>query len=89
MFQNTIKVETGLSDFHMMTVSVLKTSYRKCKRKLFHFSNESFRCELMPLLCNESLSNEMSNDNFIEIVDNVLSLNHLNINMLGRMTSLL
>ena len=78
MFQNTIKVETGLSDFHMMTVTVLKTSYRKCKPKIIlyraykHFPNESFRSELMPLLCNERLSNEMSNDNFIEIVDTVL-----------------
>ena len=65
-----------------MTVTVLKTSYKKCKLNIFsyrdykHFSNESFRCELMPLLCNEHLPNKMSNDNFIEIVDIVL-LRHL------------
>ena len=82
MFQNTINVETGLSVFHMTTVTVLKTSYKKCKPNIIsyrgykHFSNESFRCGLMPLLCNERLSNKMSNDNFIEIVDNIL-LRHL------------
>ena len=65
-----------------MTASVLKTSYRKCKPKIIsyrdykNFSNESFRCELMPLSYNECHSNEMSNDNFIEIVDKVL-LRHL------------
>ena len=82
MFQNTINVETGLSDFHMMTVTVLKTSYKKCKPKLIsyrdykHFSNDNFRHELMPLLRNERLSKALSNDNFIEIVDNLL-LRHL------------
>ena len=43
-----------------------------------HFSNKSFRCESMTLLCNENLSNEMSNGNFIEIVDDVL-LRHLSL----------
>ena len=35
MFQNTINIETGLSDFHLMTVSVLKTSYKNCKPKVY------------------------------------------------------
>ena len=83
MLQNTINVETGLSDFYMMTVTVLKTSYKKCKPQIIsyrdykHFSNESFRCGLIPLLRNERLSNKMSNDNFVEIVDNMhLPLKH-------------
>ena len=37
MFQNTINVETGLSDFHMMTVTVLKTSYKKCKPNIISY----------------------------------------------------
>ena len=45
----------------------------KCKPEIIsfrdYFSNKSFHCELMPLLCTQHLSNEMSNDNFIEIVD--------------------
>ena len=28
-FQNSCDIETGLSDLHMMTVTVMKTSYRK------------------------------------------------------------
>ena len=35
MFQNT-NVETRLSDFHMMTVTVLKTSYKKGKPNNYH-----------------------------------------------------
>ena len=65
-----------------MTVTVLKTSYKKCKPKIIsyrdykHFSNDNFRHELLTLLSNERLSKALSNDNFIEIVDNLL-LRHL------------
>ena len=33
-FQNSIKIETGLSDFHKMTTAVLKTYFKKENPKL-------------------------------------------------------
>ena len=32
-FQNTIAISKGLSDFHMMTITVLKSSFKKNKPK--------------------------------------------------------
>ena len=46
-------VETGLSDFHEMVVSVFKTSFQKQKPNIFtyldyrHFDNEKFRESLI------------------------------------------
>ena len=51
-FQNTNVFETGLSDFHKMTVSVLKSHFPKQKpnivsyRSYKRFRNNSFRTEL-------------------------------------------
>ena len=51
-FQNTHTIETGLSDFHKMTVTVLKTSYKKQTPKIVsyrdykRFSNDNFNNEL-------------------------------------------
>ena len=59
MFQNTINVESGLSDVHKMTVTVLKTYFKKCKPKIIsnrdykHFSNLHFRMELLKKLSNQ------------------------------------
>ena len=47
-FQNSVTVETGLSDFHKMTLTVMKVFYKKQKtnivtyRNYKHFSNEAF-----------------------------------------------
>ena len=47
-FQNSATVETGLSDFHKMTLTVMKVFYKKQKpnivtyRNYKHFSNEAF-----------------------------------------------
>ena len=38
-FQNSCVVETGLSDFHKMVVTVMKTSYRKSQPKIIHYRN--------------------------------------------------
>ena len=52
-FQNTINVETGLSDYHKMTLTVLKTKYKKGRPKIMlyrdyiEFSNEYFISELI------------------------------------------
>ena len=47
-FQNSVTVETGLSDFHKMTLTEMKVFYKKQKtnivtyRNYKHFSNETF-----------------------------------------------
>ena len=77
MFQNTINVETGLSDFHLMTITVLKSYFKKCKPKIIayrdykYFSNSKFRTELMQLLFNQHRIYEMSNDEFSDIATNI------------------
>ena len=38
-FQNFYVVETGLSDFHKMVATVLKTSYRKSQPKTIYYRN--------------------------------------------------
>ena len=51
-FQHTTTVETGLSDFHKMAISVLKTTYPKAQPKIIyyrdykHFDLPKFRAEL-------------------------------------------
>ena len=48
-FQNSCVIETGLSDFHNMIVTVMKTSYRKIEPMVINyrdyksFCNEGFR----------------------------------------------
>ena len=55
-FQNSLNIETGLSDFHKMTVTVLKTTFPKVKPKIIlyrnyiKFSNYDFREEIIPLV---------------------------------------
>ena len=52
-FQNLCVIETGLSDFRKMIVTVMKTSYRKIEPKVINyrdyksFSNEGFRESLL------------------------------------------
>ena len=52
-FQNSCVIETGLSDFHKMIVTVMKTSYRKIEPRVINyrdyksFSNEGFRESLL------------------------------------------
>ena len=55
-FCNTCSIETGLSDFHKMIVSVMKTSFKKLPPKIIKyrnfskFSTESFTAELKTVL---------------------------------------
>ena len=50
-FQNTLVIETGLSDFHKLTVSVMKASFLKQVPKILnyrnYFNNDIFRNDLM------------------------------------------
>ena len=51
-FKNSCAIETGLSDFHKLAVSVMKTSYKKSEPKIItyrsykSFCNNNFRKEL-------------------------------------------
>ena len=52
-FQHTSVIGTGLSDFHMLTVTVFKSSFHKKEPKLFsyrkykYFNNDNFRNDLL------------------------------------------
>ena len=61
-FQSTCVIETGLSDFHLMTLTVMRKTFKKYQHRVINyrsykqFSNEAFR---------ESLINSLSNQVFI------------------------
>ena len=38
-FQNTNVIETGLSDFHKLTLTVMKSTFQKQVPKIFHYRN--------------------------------------------------
>ena len=69
MFQSTCIIETGLSDFHLMTVTVMRKTFKKLSPRIISyrsykdFSNETFRDCLVNNLSNEVFSN---NDNGLE-----------------------
>ena len=62
-FENTTNVDTGLSDFHRMTITVMKTFFKKKKPKIIsyrdykNFSNISFRNELLGRLNKTDINN--------------------------------
>ena len=69
-FQSACVVETGLSDFHMMTLTVMKKRFKKFQPKIFnyrsykHFRNEAFRETLLKNLSKEYFIN---NENGFQI----------------------
>ena len=77
-FQNSTVVETGLSDFHMLTVTVLKTSFRKRPPKLIKYRNYkqyshfNFQNEFTLLLTGIDL-NHISNDDYVSLFMEVLN----------------
>ena len=62
-FQSTYVVEAGLSDFHLMTLTVMRKGFKKYQPKIINyrsyknFSNEKHR---------ETLINNLSEENFID-----------------------
>ena len=52
-FQTTKVIETGLSDFHRLAITILKSSFRKQEPKMFNyrndlkFNNRNFRNDLV------------------------------------------
>ena len=80
-FQSTCALETGLSDFHLMTVTVMRKIFKKLKPRTInyryykHFSNEAYR---------ESLLDELSKEVFVNNGDGLQRFCDININVLNR-----
>ena len=76
-FQNSSVIETGLSDFHKLTITVLKTSFRKKPPKIIryrsykNFSNVNFRHDLNYYISNIDIYNT-SNDDFVKAFMHIL-----------------
>ena len=77
-FQNSCVIETGLSDFHKMVVTVMKTSFHKIEPKVINyrcykgFSNDDFRISIQTQFeenivgnCDKKFSNFINNCNSI------------------------
>ena len=60
-FQNSGVIETGLSDFHKMKVTVMRTTFEKLKPNIIHnrdyrqFSNDKLRENLISRLSTENI----------------------------------
>ena len=79
-FQSTCIIETGLSDFHLMTLTVMKKSFKKFQPRIInyrsykHFSNDTFRKDLIDKLSNEEfVINDDGLKRFCELSVNVLN----------------
>ena len=73
-FQNTTAVATGLSDFHKMSITVLKTAFQKAEPKILHyrdrrnFNVHTFRGDLKAEL--DDISNYSDfEEKFIKVLD--------------------
>ena len=67
-FQNSCAIEPGLSDFHKLVVTVMKTTYKKSQPKIItyrsykYFNNDSFREALLQIECNRNNCHENFKD---------------------------
>ena len=69
-FQNTVTLETGLSDFHKMTLTVMKYYFKKQEPKIVNyrdyktFSNDIFQQEVLSELQHRKVdSGDLENSN--------------------------
>ena len=75
-------VETGLSVFHRMTVTVMKTTFEKfekprvtCFRNWNEFCDETFRSQLLTKLSLDNFNNSSNDINkFLETCNNTLDI---------------
>ena len=80
-FQSTCLVETGLSDFHLMTLTVMRKIFQKYMPKTINymscknFSNEKYR---------ETLINNLSKENFSNNDDGFQRLCHICLDALNK-----
>ena len=75
-FQSAMKMETGISDFHIIAITVLITFYKKQKPKIIHYRNyKIFNADLFKEeLNNELLSIDNNNVVLAEFTNTVLSI---------------
>ena len=73
-FQNSCTIETGLSDFHKMTITVLKSTFKKLPPKLVHDRNYGKFCndKFMAKILNKNAF-ENTLEDFIEMTLDVLN----------------
>ena len=78
-FQNSCVMETSLSDFHKMKVSVMKTTFQKFKPRIVQyrdytqFSNDNLKKKFLENLCLENTNtNSNSLEKFLQISINTL-----------------
>ena len=78
-FQNSVTVETGLSDFHKITLTVMKVFYKKQKtnivtyRNYKHFSNEAFMFDVKnSIIQMTSESNDLEFNRFKTALDKAI-----------------
>ena len=75
-FHKTKVLETGISDFHLMTITVLKTYFKKATptivtyRDYKKYSHANFRMELRQTL-SQLESPTMSNDEYVNVFANI------------------
>ena len=76
-FQNSTVIETGLSDFHLLTITVLKTTFRKRPPKVVkyrdykHYSYWRFQHDLNIAFAGIDLS-EISNEEYFSLLMEIL-----------------
>ena len=80
-FQNSCVIETGLSNFHMMTVTVMKTTYEKLKQRIVNyrdyknFCNDIFRQIFFEKLSTENINTNCSGfEKFLQICIDTLNI---------------
>ena len=72
-FQSSGVIETGISDFHKMTVTVMKTTFQKLDPKIIHYKdyrkycNYSFREDLLSTFVMENINLSNGLPKFIDI----------------------
>ena len=77
-FQNSCVIDTGLSDFHKMTVTVLRSYLNKLRSKIIHyrdyknFSNDAFTSAVV--IENGNLQNFSDLDSLLAKCKNVLKI---------------
>ena len=79
LFQNSLCFETGISDHHKLTITVLKSRFKRLEpikikyRKYKHFDLPSFRSDLAQSLRDNVLS-DINYDNFRYLFMHVLNI---------------
>ena len=72
-FQNSCVIETGLSDFHRVTVTVLRSFLENDEPKVIlyrdykNFTNDNYRLLIEELSVNLNITNNTALDSFLDI----------------------